>query len=236
MTFLMGTLMLMRTTYIERLPHIWLSQSLISSMYTSSSHLKTSLKILWTPSTHQLSKTSNRSTTLMSVIHPRITIFSALSLIGLQPILSRKHLPLLPNTLGREYLTLCDNIGNLVLLHTMFDVGMKRLPLTLSSAIPLQLIVVLKLPNVSSDGPRWLQMSTVSKRIRSLLTHLKITSANGELWINLLALVLVQRPVIVSKIFFVPWLSLTGKVNPIMSTKTLPRIGMPPSRQLPTVS
>jgi hypothetical protein len=53
----------------------------------------------------------------------------------------------------------------------MFDVGMKRLPLTLSSAIPLRLIVVLKLPNCSSDGPRWLQTSMVSKRIRSLFVY-----------------------------------------------------------------
>jgi hypothetical protein len=172
----------------------------------------------------------------MSVLHPRITIFCVLSLPGIQPILSRNPLPLLLNTLGGEYLTLCNNIGNLVFLHAMFDVGMKQMPLTLSSVMPLRLRVVLKLPNVSLDSPCWLQMSMVSKRIRSLLTLLKITSVNGELWKNTLAIVLVQRPVIVSKIFYVPWLSLTGKVNPIMRAKTLPRTGMPPSRRLPTVS
>jgi hypothetical protein len=59
--------------------------------------------------------------------------------------------------------------------------------------------VVLRLHNFSLDGPCWLRTYMVSKWIRSLLILLKITSANGELWTNLLAIVLVQRPATASR-------------------------------------
>jgi hypothetical protein len=48
MTLLMQTLMLMETsTYIVRLPHIWLNQNLNYLMYMSYSHSATSSMILW---------------------------------------------------------------------------------------------------------------------------------------------------------------------------------------------